>query len=466
MFRTTRFLAVGFAALLGSTTAPAQERYVADEVIAVVGNSPILYSEIVEMGQMIAMQRREQGYTSDRNPRSEAFENLLNQKLLYSQAMIDSLSIPEESISAMVDSRLDELVASLGSTAALEKMYNKPMYAIKADQEQLFREAQYAQLMQQEVQSKTKISAREVEKFYREIPRDSLPIIPEQYVYAQIVRYPSSSQDAKMRTRERLLGLRERIIKGERFDVLARLYSIDANTARYGGENPPLSREEMTKPFADVVTRLQPGQVSEVIETEYGFHIAELLGRSGNKYRFRHILLRPVYTPEELASADEMLDSLATAIREGRTTFEAAAEQYSEDPYSKLNGGVVTNYEMLQHNQMADASLTSTRFFTEDLLADDARVLRTLKPGDVSAPFQSTDIRGNNLSRIIKLVEVIPAHPADLHDDYLIVERMALQYKQYKEFTAWLNKKIGEMYVRIEPDFKFDDFDNKEWLKK
>ena len=466
MWKNTKLWVTVCAAVCGISHAVAQERYMADEVIAVVGNSPILYSEVVDMGKMITQQRREEGYTSDRDPKSEALERLLNQKLLYTQAQIDSLTIPETSISEMVDERLNEMTTALGSKAALEELYHKPLYEIRADLEEIYREAQYAQLMQQTVQNKTTISAREVEKFYNSIPKDSLPIIPEQYVYAQIVRYPASTQEAKMRTREQLLALRERIVKGERFDVLARLYSVDQATARYGGESQPLAREQLARPFADALARLQPGQVSEVIETEYGLHIAELLGRSGNKYRFRHILMRPVFTEEELADSDQLLDSLATAIREGKTTFEAAASEYSEDPYSKQNGGVVTNYEMLEHNQMYNAEYTSTQFFTEDLSADDARVLLKMKPGEISAPFQTTDLKGNNLSRIVKLIKVIPAHPADLKEDYMSVEQIALQNKQYDDFVVWLDEKIDEMYVRIEPEFKFDDFETKAWLRK
>ena len=329
-------------------TVSAQERYTVDKVVAVVGNSAIKYSELVEARNVLVEERRKQGYTSDRDPMNEALEGLLVQKLLYNQALIDSVQINLDAVSSEVEARLAMMTEEAGSTAALEAEMGMPYYEIRQDFKGKYEEMYYAQAMRSDVISKVKITPGEVEMFYRELDRDSLPIVPEQYVYAQIVRYPTSSKEAKQRVREELLDMRERVINGTRFDLLARMYSVDPGTAMQGGEME-MSLNQFVQPFADALEKLQPGQISEVVETEYGFHIIQLVEKNGDRYRCRHILLRPVYTPDELAEGGRFLDSLANEIRGGAITFEDAAMKYSDDKYSRQNGGIVTNHELLEH---------------------------------------------------------------------------------------------------------------------
>ncbi len=217
-------------------TVSAQERYTVDKVVAVVGNSAIKYSELVEARNVLVEERRKQGYTSDRDPMNEALEGLLVQKLLYNQALIDSVQINLDAVSSEVEARLAMMTEEAGSTAALEAEMGMPYYEIRQDFKGKYEEMYYAQAMRSDVISKVKITPGEVEMFYRELDRDSLPIVPEQYVYAQIVRYPTSSKEAKQRVREELLDMRERVINGTRFDLLARMYSVDPGTAMQGGE--------------------------------------------------------------------------------------------------------------------------------------------------------------------------------------------------------------------------------------
>ena len=285
--------------------------------------------------------------------------------------------------------------------------------------------------------------------------------MPQQYVYAQIVRFPTSSTAAKQRVREQLLDMRERIINGTRFDLLARMYSIDA-TAMRGGDLGWMPLQAWVQPFADAVEKLQPGQISEVVETEFGFHIIELLEKKGDKYHARHIVLRPVYTPDELAADGRFLDSLAQQIRDGKITFEEAALQYSDDKYSRQNGGVVTNSEQLE--QQGTGELPKNKFMREEL-QNDYPALSQLKVGEISPSFQSYDGYGNVLNKIVKLIAIIPAHTANLSEDYTEIESLALQAKREEEFQKWLNSKIDGLYVRIEPEFRDADFDNKNWVK-
>lgn len=449
---------------IGGVMAQEGGTVVADKVVAVVGNSAILYSEVVDFSKQVLQQRRERGYTSDRDAKSEALENLLLQKLLYNQALIDSVEINLDGVAESVNQRVDAMIAEAGSIAALEAREGKPVFEIKADMRTQAEEAQYAQMMRMTIMNKVSITPGEVEKYYNSLRTDMLPIIPEQYVYAQITKLPSSTTQAKQRTRERLLEMRERIVNGTRFDMLARMYSMDPGTALQGGEMDFMSPESFEKPFGDALSKLQPGQVSGVVETVYGFHIIQLIEQKGNLYKSRHILLRPTFTDDELAEDLRLLDSLATEVREGRMTFEEAAVKHSDDKYSKQNGGLVTNHEMLEMYGANDTSYSRTAFYKEEL-GRDYPYMRNLKPGDISTPFQSTDMRGNTLTKVIKLIEIIPAHTASLANDYIQIEEIALQDKQQREFEKWLNKKIEAMYVKIDPMLDTAEFENKAWIK-
>lgn len=455
---------IGALFTLFATFAMDAQTVIADKVVAVVGNSAILYSEVVDYSKQILSQRKERGYTSDRDPMSEALEGLLTQKLLYNQALIDSIEINNSAVMESVEKRVDAMIEEAGSLTALEADAGKPIFDIKADMRRMAEEGQYAQMMQATIMQKVTITPGEVESYYHSLRTDMLPIVPEQYVYAQITKFPSSITQAKQRTRERLLEMRERVINGTRFDMLARMYSMDPGSALQGGEMDYMSLEELEKPFAEALAKLQPNQISGVVETVYGYHIIQLIDKKGNQYKCRHILLRPTYTDYELADDLKLLDSLRTEIAEGRLTFEKAALDHSDDKYSKQNGGLVTNHELLEVYGANDTSYSRTAFYKEDL-GRDYTYMRGLKPGDMSQPFQSADMRGNTLTKLIKLIEIIPAHTAGLANDYLQIEQIAHQHKQQQEFEKWLNKKISMMYVRIDPMMSTEEFENKNWIK-
>jgi len=449
---------------MGLPALRAQE-VVVDKIVAVVGSSAILYSDLNDLAQRITANQRERGYTPDRDSRSEALEQLMLQKLLYHQAQIDSVKIQTENLTQMAEEHVQQQIRFHGSIKALEAFHHKPVFEIKEDIRQQYEEMTYAQEMQREIRGKVKVTPGEVEKFFRSLPKDSLPLIPEQYIYAQITKFPASIKDAKQRVRERLLEMRERILNGTRFDMLARMYSVDPGSAARGGEMDPTPREGYVQPFSDAMVKLKEGQVSEVVETEYGFHLIQMIKKDGNLYTVRHILLRPVYTDAELSQTAISLDSIATMIRKGDITFEKAAFDFSDDKYSRQNGGLVTNREMMEMYQANDAKYTSTRFLKEELPVSDYDALRALKPGEISDSFLTQDMRGNQMAKLVKLLEVIPAHPANLKDDYLRLEEATLERKQERVFKEWLDTKIEGMYVRIDPDFRYDDFDNKLWLK-
>ncbi|MBO5687291.1 MAG: peptidylprolyl isomerase [Alistipes sp.] len=467
---------IAVAALIAVTMSAgvltAQKRQVLlDRVVAVVGGSAILYSEVEDNAATLVQQRREQGYTSDRDPMNESLEMLMRQKLLYSQALIDSIDVYSD-INSYVEEQLQSMITEAGSIAELEAREHMPVFNFRELLRQQVVEQEYARTMQQTVVSDVKVSPGEVEQYFNSLKEEELPLVPEQYVYAQIVRYPASQEDAKRRTRERLMEMRERIISGKStMAVLARTYSVDPGTAMRGGEMPAGPLEELVAPYADALEKLKPGQVSEVVETDYGFHIIELLEEPKNGlYHSRHILLRPTYTAEELNQPISFLDSLANLIRQDSITFEAAALEHSEDKLTKMNGGLVTNHDLLMSSpSYANVKYSATKFRREDFgdgksLQDYSNIIR-MKVGDVSPAYMAQDLRQNQQAKIIKLLEIIPTHTASLEEDYATIEEMALSQKQQKIFDEWMREKIDGLYVYIAPDFREGEFEYPNWVK-
>ncbi len=460
------------ALVLSAGVLTAQKRQVVlDRVVAVVGGSAILYSEVADYAQMLVQQRRQQGYTSDRDPMNEGLEALMSQKLLYSQALIDSVDASGD-INSYVEDQLQSMIAEAGSIAELEARENMAIFNFREILRQQVTEQEYARSMQQHVVADVKVTPGEVELYFNNLTNEELPIVPEQYVYAQIVRFPTSQEAAKRRTRERLLEMRERIISGKSdMGILARTYSVDPGSAMRGGEYAPGPLSSLTPPFADALEKLKPGQISEVVETDYGFHIIELMEEPKNgMYRYRHILLRPTYTADELNEPVVYLDSLAKVIRADSITFEKAALEHSEDALTKMNGGLVSNHDLLMSSaSMANVKYTTTKFRREDFgngksLQDYSALIR-LKEGEVSDAYMSEDLRGNELSKIVKLLQVIPTHSASLVDDYSTIEEMALTKKQEDVFDKWMREKIDGLYVYISPEFRDGEFEYPNWVK-
>lgn len=442
-----------------------EEQFSIDKVVAVVGNSIILYSEVDDISKQLAEMRRQQGYSLDRDPMIEALEMLMEQKLLYNQAHIDSVNINSAYVSQMAEARLEEFLDQLGSVQKVEELFHRPIYEVRRELTNRIEEREYAQAMRGDITRKITITPGEVEKFYNSLPKDSLPMVPIQYVYGQITKYPLSTAEAKLRTRERMLDLRQRIIEGARFDVLARMYSEDGSAIR-GGELDPQPSEGFERPFAEALEKMRVGQVSEVVETVWGFHIIELLDKTGNLYHARHILLRPKFTDTEIAETASVLDSLGNKIRADSITFSEAALKHSDDKYSKLNAGIVSNLELMEASYTMDAAVATTRHYKEDLPPDDFRALDKLEIGEVSKAFNTQDAKNNQLSKIVKLIEIIPSHPASLENDYIRLEQVALMDKQERSYEEWLNKKIRTMFIRVIPEFhNEEEFENDTWLK-
>ena len=465
-------VATAFISTMERASAQQRRQVMLDKVVAVVGGSAILHSEVEEYCVALKDQRRQMGYTSDRDPMSESLEALLEQKLLYNQALLDSVEVNTSDIAARIETYVQSLVTEAGGIAELEAKEHMPIYTYRELLLQRYEEQAYAQAMRQDVVGRVTVVPGEVERFYKRVDKDSLPMIGEQYVYAHITKFPSSLKEAQQRTKERLLDMRERVITGQtKFSVLARMYSMDGS-AMYGGEMEPGPSSFYVRPFAEALEKLKPGQISEIVETEFGFHIIELIDKQGEMYHCRHILLRPTFTRDELMEPAHQLDSIANLIRLDSLSFDKAALMFSDDATSKHNGGIVSNSDILARMGAYDgARMTATRFLKEDFsmqggksLEDYAALMR-LKIGEVSNSFQTTDIMGNQMSKIVKLVDIIPAHTASLEEDYIRLEEMALQQKQERIYREWLDDKIESMYIYIDPAYRSEDFENKNWIK-
>ena len=458
-------------AIAATSMAFADKRQVMlDRVVAVVGGSSILYSEVSQMAKQLVEQRRAEGYTSDRDPMNEGLEELMKQKLLYNQAEIDSVVVGADGrIEAQVEEMLQGMIAQEGSVAELEAKQHMALFNYRDILRQTVKEQVYAQEMRMHVVANVVVTPGEVTRFFKDLKEEEKPLVPEQYVYAHIVRFPASQEEAKRRTRERLLDMRERIISGKsNMGILARTYSQDPGTAMKGGEMPPTALSGLTGPFAEALAELKPGQISEVVETQYGFHIIELLDEpKGGLYHFRHILLKPQYTIEEQMEPITFLDSLSTAIKADSITFEAAALKHSQDDLTKMNGGLVTNHDLLMHYNAGNVKYTATKFRREDFGArqQDYMNLITMKVGDVSSAFVATDIKGDVISKIVKLLEINPTHSASLEEDYLNIEEMALTDKKNRVFDEWMKEKIDGQYVYIAPDFREGEWEYPNWVK-
>ncbi len=456
------YLLIGLLTVGAARPVQAQQKVVAEQIVAVVGGSMILLSEVEQAAKQLAEDRKQQGYTSDKDPQCEALEYLMMQKLLANQAQLDSLKYNEGRLIGAVEDRVIQLTEEMGSVRALEAFYKKPIFQIKDDLKNQYMDMQLAQMMESTIRERVTIIPSEVEKFYRNASRDSLPMVPEQYIYAQIVMFPPSMEAAKLRAREQLLEIRQNIINGKSFSSQAILYSVDGSASR-GGELDAQPKQGFVKPFADALDKLKPGQVSDVVETEFGFHIIQLIDRKGDVVRARHILIRPTFTTDELAVSENKLDSIAREIRDGKISFADAALKFSQDDYSKYNGGVVTNHEMIEYYGES-AKRTSTRF-TRQELGPDYLMIRDLKPGDVSESISTQDMKGNEVTKIVQLQEVIPTHRANIKEDYLAIEELALAQKQSKVYNEWLKKKMAAMYIKIDPRFTSCEFDNPGWIK-
>lgn len=440
--------------MTGIITSLSAQRYsdgLIDKTIATVGNEFILLSQLESEVQMMMAQ----GYASDGNLRCNILENLLSQKLFLAQAKLDSLTASTDQVEMELTNRVNTAIASLGSEKKLEEYFNKPLYKLRNDWRELLTEQNLTSQMQHNVMQKAgEMTPSEIEKFYKRIDKDSLPAISTQYKISQIALYPSK-EEAATAVRERLLEFRNRILNGERFSTLATLYSQDPGSAMRGGELGMTPKNMFWPAFSDAASALKPDQISQIVETPDGFHIIQMIEKNGDMINVRHILLKPEYTSKDRNKAFKQLDSLRSKIIADSISFDLAARIYSQDPKSAINGGI-----------MSDPNTGADYFEMDQLKPADYAVLREMKIGDISKPFESTDNEGrsgNLIYKIIRLDDIKPAHTANLEDDFMVIQNYANNQRQIEAINNFISEHQKSTLIIIDDLFKNCKFEREGW---
>ena len=444
-----------FAAASISASAQKYQGGIVDKTIAVVGNEVIMISDIESEIQMM---QYNYGMQSDRKARCELLENMMSSKLFLMQARVDSLVVNNDMVESELSNRIDMLKTNLGSEDAVEKEFGKPIYKLRQEWRSDLEDQTLTQQMQQDIARKIPaLTPYDVQKYVESTDTEDLPMVPIKYQLSQICIYPDRDA-ANLAVKERLLAIRERIINGEKFSTLARLYSQDPGSARKGGELGMASKSIFWPAFSDAAMALKPGIVSQIVETPDGFHIIEVLEKNGDMFDARHILLKPEYTAEDRSKAFNVLDSLKTELNNEAVTFELAARFYSEDPSTRTNGG-----------QMADPNTGSSYFEIDQLKPQDYAAIRDLKEGEISDPVESLDNEGrdgNTVYKIIKVDKILPAHPATFNNDYNLLLDNARSELQVKAIEDFISSKIKSTYIVIDPMFEDCVFERDGWYEK
>jgi peptidyl-prolyl cis-trans isomerase SurA len=451
------FKGVAIMALAVISFAASAQKYsngIIDKTIAVVGNEVIMISQLEEEVQMM----KAYGMMSDKSGRCEILESMMSSKLFLMQSRLDSLEVNNDMVESQLSQRLDQVRTSLGGDEAVEEYFGKPLHKLRQEWRKSLEDQTLTQQMQQEITKKVpELTPYDVQKYIDATDPEDLPMVPIKYQLSQICVYPDR-EAANLAVKERLLAIRERIINGEKFSTLARIYSQDPGSARKGGELGMASKSIFWPAFSDAAMSLKAGVVSQIVETPDGFHIIEVLDKKGDMFNARHILLKPEYTSEDREKGFKLLDSLRTEINNEAITFELAARFYSEDPATRTNGG-----------QMADPMTGSSYFEIDQLKPQDYAAIRNLEVGQISEPIESLDNEGrdgNLVYKVVKVDKILPAHPASFQNDYTLLLDQATQQKSMEAIDNFIDSKIKSTYIVIDPLFKDCDFEREGWKEK
>jgi peptidyl-prolyl cis-trans isomerase SurA len=427
------------------------QSYVLDQVVGIVGNKAIKMSDIeTEYKEM-----KRGNYPITDNSKCEIFESQIKQKMLLNQAIFDSLEVSEAHIEAELTSNLNKNIAIIGSVDKLEKYFNKSIQEIKEDLRVSMREMRLAGQMQEKAIEGITITPSEVRSFYKSLSKDSLPFINAQIELAQVAVYPPYTDKAILETKDLLLDYRKRILNGEKFEVIARLYSEDPGSANKGGEYGFSTKAELDPEFGKAAFALKkPGEISRIVESQSGYHLIQLIERRGDRINFRHILVKPKIDPDIAIKVKHSLDSITTLVRNDTLTFDKAVRYYSMDEETRFNKGLMVN-----------PNTGSTKFELDQLAPVDYYYVKRLKSGEVSEPYESRDSKGKIIYKFITIKSQIPAHKANLEQDYNLLEQMALNTKRMAVLNEWFFNKRQNTYIHIDNMYSTCNFTSSNWFK-
>lgn len=432
------------------------QKRIIDEIVWVVGDEAILKSEVEEYRKELIMQKQR----IDGDPYCFIPEQMAVNKLFLDQAKLDSIVVKESEVNQMMEYYINEYISSSGSVERLEEYYGKKLGAIREDLRTQLREQQLIQGVRQKHFGSITLTPSEIRKFYNTIPQDSLPFIPttlEMQIITAEPEIPLAEIDA---VKKQLREYTDQINSGEKdFSTLALLHSEDGSSVK-GGELGFMPRASLDPNFANVAFSLNdPKKVSNVVESEYGFHIIQLIERRGDMANFRHILLKPKVPQESLDTALVRLDSIRAGIMGKKFTFEEGATMLSADKETRNNKGImVNNHPRSNHGG-------TPRFELSEINPDIARVVGSMEVGEMSKPFIMTNDKGKKVTAIVKITTRNEGHKANISNDYQIIKQMAEESMRQDMLNGWVQKKIESTYVRIDPQWSNCHFKYKGWVK-
>ena len=426
------------------------KKNVIDEIIATVGNRIVTRSDLEYAFQSYRYSTGMFTLENTDEIRCSILEQLMFQKLLVNQALLDSIEVTDAQINERIDYNLRTQIMQLGGDSKkLEEYYGKSIAEIKVDAREQMRDDFLADEMQRNLTQGLNVINQEIKDYYYAIPEDSLPVISTEYELAHIVKIPVISEEERIAIRERLNGYRERVLKGENFATFARMYSEDPGSASKGGDIGFTERGELYPEFEIAAYALKPGEISAPVETEAGFHIIRMIERRGDRINVAHILLKPQPSPEEMSASKSFLDSVYNLLKENKISFDSAAMLFSDDK-NKIAGGMLIN------------PFTASHAFQKEHFAQYDKtilyVIDDLQVGDYSRPMSMITEGGNQAFRILCLKAKRPEHQANLLDDYEKIKNAAMENKRQKILMKWVNNKVKYTYIKVHPDFNDCDF--------
>ena len=405
-------------------------------IVAVIGDKAILKSEVEQQ----YLQLRASDVTNS-NLRCEVMEDLMFQKLLSHHAEVDSLVVTDDEVNDAIDQRIKYFISQIGSEKKLEEYFDKSISQIREEFQTIFREQILAQRMESKITSNLRASPQDVLKFYNKIPKDSLPIFPEEIYLSQLVIYPQVDELERERITKKLKGFKQRVQNGEDFSFLASLYSDDQGSSKLGGDLGFVKKGKLVPKFESVAFRLQEGELSDVVETKFGFHLIQMVKRRGQEFNVRHILIKPKISPKSIENAKFKLDSIIQFMAKDTLPFEQLAIKYSEDE-SKNNGG-----------RMVNPQTGSSSFLLEELEFSVSSTIDGLKEGECSKPTIFVSFDGRKGCRIINVDRIIEEHKASLKEDYDRIQSVALQEMKVTVLNEWKKVMLKETYTDIKEDY-------------
>jgi len=423
----------------------------ADEIIGIVGKMPVLYSEVED--QYLQLKANE---VKPLPSKCQIFEDLLCQKLIVNQAEIDSVVVDESEVDAELDQRINYFINQdqFGSEEKLEEYFGKTILEIRKDMRNDLRDQLLMQKMKGDIVSGVTTTPSEVKSLYNSIPSDSIPFVESEVEINQIVIYPTSNDQSIFDVKNKLLEIRERILKGESFLKMAVMYSEDPKTSARGGDMGWTAKAEVDPAYAKAAFALKEGQVSKIVESPYGYDIIQLIERTETRVHTRRLLMKPKIALDEKEKAKTKLDSILHYIRVDSLAFDKAAMRYSQDEDTRIDGGLLIN-----------PSTGNTKFKLDQLDPKEFNIVRNLKVGEFSEPYESIDNKGKTVIRAIRLKSKTDAHKANLKMDFGIFKQLALEKKNKEILDDWFLDKIKVTYIKINEPYKDCSFRLKGWLK-